>query len=213
MEDPPTTQPAIRRRTFAGIAVVGTMWLPRCGRGPSQEKAAAPVAQTEAPATNTTNLPSAPTTAKADRAPAQVAPPAPAVSTPKPATGTESATATRSEPPVGTPAVPAPKPEPIVKAVAAGTDLEVAFLAGASSKTSHAGVALRAKFTNAVVLDGVVVIPEGAIATGMVTEAVPLKKIGGAAGLGVKFDTLELADGTKAGIMTELKEQGKSETG
>jgi len=110
-------------------------------------------------------------------------------------------------------AAPAPKPEPILKTVAAGTELDLEFLVGASSKTSQADDPLRARFARAVVVDGVTVIPEGAIATGRVTEAVPLKKIGGTASLGLKFDTLELTGGAKAAIFAEFHQQGKSESG
>jgi hypothetical protein len=108
---------------------------------------------------------------------------------------------------------PAPKPEPIVKTLGTGTDLDVVLLEGASSKTSQVGSAVRAQVTKAVVVDGVTVVAEGAIVHGTVTEAIPLKKIGGAASLGLRFDTLETPDGAKWAISCGLHEQGKSETG
>jgi hypothetical protein len=108
---------------------------------------------------------------------------------------------------------PAPKPEPVVKTVATGTDLDVELLDGASSKTSQVGNAIRARVTKAVVIDGLTVIPEGALINGTVTEAIPLKKIGGAATLGLRFDTLELVGGARMPISAGLHEQGKSESG
>jgi hypothetical protein len=101
----------------------------------------------------------------------------------------------------------------VVKTLAAGTDLDVELLDGASSKTSQVGNAVRARVKNAIVVDGLTVIPEGAIIDGTVTEAVPLKKIGGAASLGLRFDTIELAGGAKTAISAGLHEQGKSESG
>ena len=67
--------------------------------------------------------------------------------------------------------------------------------------------------TKAVVVDGLTVIPEGATINGTVTEAIPLKKIGGAASLGLSFETVELAGGAKAAIVAGLHEKGKSESG
>jgi hypothetical protein len=86
-------------------------------------------------------------------------------------------------------------------------------LDGASSKTSQVGGSVRARVTKAVVIDGLTVVPVGAIVDGTVTEAIPLKKIGGAASLGLRFDTLELAGGARTAISAGLHEQGKSETG
>jgi hypothetical protein len=91
--------------------------------------------------------------------------------------------------------------------------MEVELMEGASSKTSKVGDVIRGRVTKAVVVDGLTVVPVGAIVDGVITEAVPLMKIGGAASLGVRFDTLDLgADGKKA-IAVHLHEQGKSETG
>jgi hypothetical protein len=102
---------------------------------------------------------------------------------------------------------------PIVKTVPAGTELIVELVDGASSETSQVGGAVRASVTRAVVIDGLTVIPDGSIVSGTVTEAVPLKKIGGAASLGLKFDSLELGGGRKTVIAAAIREQGKSESG
>ena len=101
----------------------------------------------------------------------------------------------------------------MVKTIAAGTSLDVELLDGASSKTSLVGDAVRARVTNPIIIDGLTVVPAGTIVGGTVTEAIPLKKIGGMATLGLRFDTLELAGGERKAIAAGLHEQGKSETG
>jgi hypothetical protein len=100
-----------------------------------------------------------------------------------------------------------------VKTLDAGTDLDVELVDGVSSKTSRVGDPVRARVTQPIVIDGLTVIPSGSMIDGTVTEAVPLKKIGGAASLGVRFDALEIDRGAKLAIAASLHEHGKSETG
>ncbi|HEX4824677.1 MAG TPA: glycine zipper 2TM domain-containing protein [Candidatus Polarisedimenticolaceae bacterium] len=108
---------------------------------------------------------------------------------------------------------PAPPPEPIVKTLPAGTGLNIQLVSAASSKTSQIGDAIRAKLTQAIELDGMTVVPAGATISGTITEAHALSKIGGQALLGVKFDTLELAEGHSVPIVASIEQKGKSETG
>jgi hypothetical protein len=110
-------------------------------------------------------------------------------------------------------AVPAPVAEPVTKTLAAGTEVEIAFLDGVSSKASHVGDAFRTRVTKDVVQDGVVVIPAGSVVAGSVTEAVPLKTIGGQAKLALAFSTLELPSGRTVPITASFAEAGKKETG
>lgn len=186
-------------RALPILATMTALSLVSCGGDRPAERAAASasaVAPAEA-AAPTTETPAA-----------QAAPPATAPPAPRPVSRPAAyKTAPKQEP------APAPKPEPVVKTIAAGTDLDVELLDGASSKTSQVGNAVRARVTKAIVVDGLTVIPEGAIIGGTVTEAIPLKKIGGAASLGLRFDALELAGGAKTAIYAGLHEQGKSETG
>jgi hypothetical protein len=121
--------------------------------------------------------------------------------------------APKPEPEVAAKPTPAPKPEPVLKTIAAGADLEVALLEGVSSKTNKVGDALQARVTKAVFVDGLAVIPVGAIVNGTITEAVPLNKIGGTASLGLRFDSLELDGGTKTAIAAGVSQKGKSEDG
>ena len=193
--------------SLAILATLTALGLSACGGNRPAEPAAAPVASSAVPAAapaESAAPPPAESTAPA--VPPAPRPPAPRpVSKPAPKPAPEPTT--KQEP------APAPKPEPVVKTVAAGTDLDVELLDGASSTTSQAGDAVRARVTKAIVLDGLTVVPEGTIIHGTVTEAIPLKKIGGAASLGLRFDTLELPGGARTAIATGLHEKGKSETG
>ncbi len=105
-----------------------------------------------------------------------------------------------------------PPPQPVIKTVPAGTQLDVAFVDAVSSKTSKVGDSFRARVNRDVVQDGVVVIPTGSVVVGSVTEAVPLKTIGGTAKLSLDFSKLELPSGAAVPIQATLSEQGKSET-
>jgi len=64
-----------------------------------------------------------------------------------------------------------------------------------------------------VTADGLVAIPAGARVIGVVTEAVPLKRIGGRARLGLELDRLVLPDGSEQPISAALAEASRSETG
>jgi len=191
---------------LAILATVTVLALEACGGNRPAEPAAAPVASTPLPAAAPAESAAPPPEEPA--APAVPAPvPAAPRPVPRPAPRPAPEPTTKPEP------TPAPKPEPVVKTVAAGTSLNVELLDGASSKTSQVGGAVRARVTKAVVLDGLVVIPEGAIIGGTVTEAIPLQKIGGTASLGLRFDTLELPGSATMALVAALHEKGKSETG
>ena len=206
-------RPSLPSLTLATIATAVAISLSACGSSQSTDK---PAAASAAPAPAAASAPApAATIAEVPAKPVEAPPPAPAVSTPKPAAKhnpepkpvTETASTAPSEPP------PAPKAAPVEKTVPAGTQLEVELLDNASSKTSHVGDPFRARVTKDVVIDGNAVVRQGSIATGVVTEAIPLKAIGGAASLGLKFQTLELTDGAKSALVASLLEKGKSETG
>jgi outer membrane biosynthesis protein TonB len=107
---------------------------------------------------------------------------------------------------------PAPQPEPIVKTVAAGTPIELELIDGASSKTSQVGDAVSARVAKDVVVDGVVVLAAGTRAFGSVTEAVPLKKIGGQAKLAVEFNRVE-REGEATSIAATYAAEGEKQSG
>ncbi|MFP5284472.1 MAG: glycine zipper domain-containing protein, partial [Thermoanaerobaculia bacterium] len=104
------------------------------------------------------------------------------------------------------------RPAPLVVNVPAGTVMEVELLEGLSSQTSEAGDIIRARVASDVATDGAVGIPAGSEILGVVTEAVPLGKVGGRAKLGLKFTDLVLPNGRTVPIDATLMQQGNSET-
>jgi hypothetical protein len=187
------------------VAAAGVLALCACGgnKTAQQQEAAPPPAQTESPA-------AAPETGAdtATAAPATSEPvPIPASPAPKP-----------TPRPTNTPVAQAPKPKPeppapVVKTLAIGTEITAELVDAASSKTSQVGDIVKARVTQDVSVDGITVVPAGSTITGTVTESVPVKKIGGQATLGLKFDTLELPGGGSTPIVAGLLTKGKSETG
>ena len=104
------------------------------------------------------------------------------------------------------------RPAALVVNVPAGTVMEVQLLEGLSSQTSEAGDIFRARVASDVATDGAVGIPAGSEVVGVVTEAVPLGKVGGRAKLGLKFTDLVLPSGRTVPIDATLVQQGPSET-
>ncbi|HZN53771.1 MAG TPA: glycine zipper 2TM domain-containing protein [Candidatus Polarisedimenticolaceae bacterium] len=179
-----------------------------CGGSKPVDQAAAPAASS-APPPSSAPAPDATTTAPA----AEPAPPPPAAPPqPQPAPRKPAPKPAAQPSPSPAPVKPEPAPAPVVTTLATGTDIEVELLDAASSKTSQVGDSVRARVTKDVVGDGRVVVPAGSVVNGTVTEAVPLKTIGGAASLGLRFDTIDLADGAVP-ISASLHQKGKSETG
>jgi type IV secretory pathway VirB10-like protein len=114
---------------------------------------------------------------------------------------------------------PAPReeiPEPprtTTVTVPAGSVLDVEFTKGVASNTSAPGDAFRVRVTHDVMEDGEVAIPAGSEILGEVTEAVPLRKVGGQAKLALRFTDLVLPSGTTVPIDASFVQQGRSETG
>lgn len=103
-------------------------------------------------------------------------------------------------------------PAPLVVNVPAGTVMEVEFLESLSSQTSEAGDIFRVRVAADVSTDGAVGIPAGSEIVGVVTEAVPLRKVGGQAKLALKFTDLVLPSGKTVPIQASFVSQGRSET-
>ena len=115
--------------------------------------------------------------------------------------------------PVAAEPEPAPVRELVDVTVPQGTLLDVEFLDTVSSATSQVGQTFTTRVAHDVVVDGLVAVPAGSRVIGVVTEAVPLKRIGGRARLGVELDRLVLPDGTERQIAAGFAEVGRSETG
>ena len=188
------------------LAPIAALMLAACGGNRPADQAAAPDAATPSSASTP-----APQAAPPDGGVAQVAPPPAERPAPTPAAKPNPRPAASAVPRHEAP--PPPKPEPIVKTLPAGTEVDVELVDAVSSKNSQVGDTVRVRVAKAVMVDGLTVVPTGVIIGGVVTEAVPLKKIGGAASLGLRFETLELPDGTRTAIAANVLEKGKSETG
>jgi type IV secretory pathway VirB10-like protein len=107
---------------------------------------------------------------------------------------------------------PAPSPEIEPVTVPAGTVMEVEFLRSLSSETSSAGDTFRARIASDLTSGGAVVVPAGSEVVGVVTEAVPLRKVGGRAKLALKFTDLVLPSGATVPIHASFLQEGRSET-
>ena len=133
-------------------------------------------------------------------APAPVPVPEPAREEPAPA-------------PVPAPAPPVEAPRTVEVSLPAGTALGVELLDRLASNTSHAGDTFRVRVAQDVREDGVVAIPRGSEIVGVVTEAVPLPRVGGQARLTLRFTDLVLPSGSTVPIHASLIQQGRNETG
>ncbi len=97
--------------------------------------------------------------------------------------------------------------------LAAYTRLEVEFLSTLSSASSRAGDSFRTRLTHDLhASDGRLVVPAGTELEGVVTEAVPLKRVGGQARLGLAFGELQLPWGKSAEIEASLYDAGRNES-
>ncbi|HVS01131.1 MAG TPA: TrbI/VirB10 family protein [Thermoanaerobaculia bacterium] len=136
-------------------------------------------------------------------------------SRPQPAPATWEPVAEPAAAPAPAPSVaPAPPPQPrrVSVHVPAGTALAVELVDGLSSETSEAGDFVEARLLDEVWADGRRALPAGTRLYGTVTEAQGLRRVGGRARLAVRFDRLELPDGSSAPASAGFAEEGRSET-
>ncbi len=145
---------------------------------------------------------------------------------PRPAPSHPAAEEARPEPPRAvTPelAPPAPEPEtapePVREeprtasvTVPAGTQIDVEFTRRLASNTSSPGDSFRARVSQDLIQDGVVAIPAGSEILGEVTDALPLKRVGGQARLALKFTDLVLPSGKTVPIDASFVQEGRNET-
>jgi type IV secretory pathway VirB10-like protein len=117
------------------------------------------------------------------------------------------------EPEETRPEEPEEQPETTPATVPAGTVLDVEFTERLASDTSAPGKPFRVRVARDVTEDGEVVIPAGSEILGEVTEAVPLRKVGGQAKLALRFTDLVLPSGATVPIEASFVQQGRSETG
>ncbi|MEM7350770.1 MAG: hypothetical protein AAF657_08190 [Acidobacteriota bacterium] len=95
----------------------------------------------------------------------------------------------------------------------ASTLIDVEFLTTVSSATSRPGDSFRTRLTADLHAgDGRLVVPAGTELTGIVTEAVPLKRVGGQAELGLRFGELQLPWGRPVEINASFYDAGRNES-
>lgn len=115
-----------------------------------------------------------------------------------------------SKPVAATPA----KPVPVRLTVPAGTGVTLALSSALTSKTAKVGDSFGAMVVSDIMVGNKVAIPAGSRVSGSVTNVVSgSSKIGGVPTLGLHFDALELPDGQRVALNSELVQQGKSDTG
>jgi len=210
--------------TIAILVTLGTVLATECGPS-TTEKSPATVepASAESPSSGQGVLPAAanPHTSAQGESPV-----AAGSRTPRESVETERpAEAHRGHVAVGTPPArealsakteitpaPQPPPAPVVKAIPAGTVLDVIVENGASSETSQPGQPVRVRLANDLSMDGRVVVPSGSVLEGTVVDAVPQKKIGGIAKLSLSFSSLRLSSGQVVPISAVFMQAGKSQT-
>jgi hypothetical protein len=96
--------------------------------------------------------------------------------------------------------------------VPAGTTLTAEVTSGASSATSQVGDSVTARVSESVYAGGTLAIPAGSRLRGTVTDVPGLRRVGGHARLAVRFDTLELPDGSVAPLYATWSVAGRNET-
>ena len=97
--------------------------------------------------------------------------------------------------------------------LAADTPFDVELGTTLSSHGSRVGDRFSTRLDHDLVTaDGVLVAPAGSELRGVVTEAVPLKKVGGRARLGLRFGELVLPSGKTVELAATLFEIGRNET-
>jgi len=142
------------------------------------------------------------TTTTASRTPRR----APAAPAPAPAPS-RTETARHEEP------APAPRHEPTRVTVPAGTNITAEVTSGVSSATAQVGDSVSARIAQDVYAGGELAIPAGSRVSGTVTDVQGLRRVGGRARLAVRFDSVELPNGTQAPIYASWSAQGRNETG
>ena len=196
----------MRNRTLAVLGLISAVVLASagCGGGGQQQPPPAP-AETQAPVTEAAPPVAPPTAAAPAATPAETQAPAkPKPAAPKP-TPKPAAEAPREE---------APKPvETVVVTLPAGTSIDLTMVDSIGSKISKTGDVFQARVEKDVVYDGAVVVPAGSTVTGVVTEAVPLGKIGGTAKLSIEFTGTVTPSGETLSVHGVLAQEGKSESG
>ncbi len=106
-------------------------------------------------------------------------------------------------------------PPPVYTEVslAADTLLDIEFLTTVSSASNRVGDTFRTRLTNDLIGEGGrMVVPAGTELVGQVTQAVPLKRVGGQAELGLQFGELQLPWGRTVEVNASFHDAGRNQS-
>lgn len=91
-----------------------------------------------------------------------------------------------------------------------GTPIHLKLGKTISSATAHVGDVINLQVAEEVTLNGLVVIPKGAAATAVVTEAEPRKRLGHSGKLGFSINSVRLSDDEKAAVRSYQESSSSS---
>jgi hypothetical protein len=91
-----------------------------------------------------------------------------------------------------------------------GTPIHLMLGKTISSANAHVGDVVELKVVEEVVVDGLSVIPKGAMAAGIVTDAEPKKRLGRGGKLGLSINSVRLSDNEKAAVRSFQEGQGSN---
>jgi hypothetical protein len=94
-----------------------------------------------------------------------------------------------------------------------GTPMKLRLMQTVSSATAQVNDNVNFESLEAIIIDGVTVIPKGATAIGTVTAAQPKRRLGRAGKLDITIDYVRLPDGEKAALRAVKNTKGKGHTG
>src|SRR5467141_1326833 len=89
-----------------------------------------------------------------------------------------------------------------------GTPIHLKLGKTISSATAHVGDAVDLEVVEELIVDGLVVIPKGAVATGLVKEVEPRKRLGHGGKLAFSIDSVRLKDNEKAAVRSFQESTG-----
>jgi len=107
-------------------------------------------------------------------------------------------------------APPKPRPDPSELILPSGTVIHLKLNKTISSATAHVGDLVELEVLEEVTVDDLTVIPRGAIATGMVKEAEPKKRMGHGGKLGFLVYSVRLSDNEKAPTRSYQESNGEN---
>src|SRR6266404_8402880 len=91
-----------------------------------------------------------------------------------------------------------------------GTPIHLRLGKTISSATAHVGEVVDLKVVEEVTVDGLLVIPEGAVAIGLVTDAEPKKRMGHGGKLALSINFVRLKDDEKAAVRSFQESTGSN---